>query len=100
MQTQQYLIEPLAGEHALVMRISRFVKFLQNMKISLKLVTQCMLQKVLKNMNTVTGRNVRMIKDMIGHNHDVLSINPAWLKNKIRFCEISGQEKFIIIGQP
>ena len=64
MQTHRYLIEPLAGEHALTMLISRFVKFLQNIKKSPKLAAQFLLQKVLENVNTVTGRNVRMIKDI------------------------------------
>ena len=94
MQTHRYLIEPLAGEHALTMLISRFVKFLQNIKKSPKLAAQFLLQKVLNNVNTVTGRNVRMIKDMIGHGQDILSINPTWLRKKIKFCEISEQEKW------
>jgi hypothetical protein len=88
-----YLIEPLAGENALTMLISRFVKFLQNIKKSPKLAAQFLLQKVLENVNTVTGRNVRMIKDIIGHDYDILLIIPAWLWNKVKFCEISEQEK-------
>ena len=42
---------------------------------------------MMHNVNTVTGRNVRVIKDMISHEYDVLEINPKWLKNKIIFCE-------------
>ena len=96
LQSHRYLMEPLAGEHALAMLISRFVKFLQNIKKSPKLAAQYMLQKVISNVNTVTGRNVRHIKDMIGHEYDVLTVNPTWLRNKIKFCEISENDKWRI----
>ena len=79
MQSHRYLIEPLAGDHAQAMLVSRFVKFIQNIKKSPKLATQFMLQKVINNVNTVTGRNVRLVKDMIGHDFDILTINPMWL---------------------
>ena len=96
MQSHRYLIEPLAGDHAQAMLISRFVKFLQNVKKSPKLAAQYMLQKVISNVNTVTGRNVRHIKDMIGHEYDVLTVNPTWLRNRIKFCEISENDKWRI----
>ena len=43
MQSHRYLIEPLAGDHAQAMLVSRFVKFIQNIKKSPKLATQFML---------------------------------------------------------
>ena len=76
------------------MLVARFVKFLQNVKKSPKLAAQFLLQKVLNNVNTVSPRNVRMIKDMTGHGQDILSINPTWLRKKIKFCEIGEQEKW------
>ena len=88
MQTHRYLVEPLGGEHAYTMLITRFVKFLQNIKKSPKLATQLMLQKVYNNVNTVTGKNIRMIKDIIGHEHDLLLVKPDWLRRKIRFSEM------------
>ena len=84
MQSHRYLIEPLAGDHAQDMLVSRFVKFIQNIQKSPKLATKFMLQKVMNNVNTVTGRNVRLVKDMIGHDFDVLTINPAWLIDLIK----------------
>ena len=96
MQSHRYLIEPLAGDHAQAMLISRFVKFLQNVKKSPKLAAQYMLQKVISNVNTVTGRNVRHINDMIGHEYDVQTVNPTWLRNRIKFCEISENDKWRI----
>ena len=60
------------------------------------LAAQYMLQKVMIYVNTVTGRNVRHIKDMIGHEYDVLTVNPTWLRNRIKFCEISENDKWRI----
>ena len=44
----------------------------------------------------MTGRNVLLVKDMIGHNFDVLTINPTWLKKKVKFYEISDDQKWRI----
>ena len=78
------------------MLVSRFVKFIQNTKKSPKLATQFMLQKVFNNVNTVTGRNIRLVKDMIGHDVDVMTVNPRWVKNNIKFSKISEDEKWRI----
>ena len=94
MQAHRYLIEQLAGEHAQAMILSRYVKFLQNVQKSPKLAAQFMLQKVYKNVNTITGRNIRYIQDKVGHNHDLLKVNTSWLKNKIKFCEIDEGDKW------
>ena len=96
LQSHRYLIEPLGGDHALAMLISRFVKFLQNVKRSPKLAAQFMLQKVMNNVNTVTGRNVRMIQDMIGHKYDLMKVNRKWLKNQISFCEAGEDDNWRI----
>ena len=55
------------------------------------MAVQMMLQRVRKNVNTVTGRNVRFILDRIGHDADILHVNPKWVKNKVKFCEISAE---------
>ena len=89
LQTHRYLIEPLGGEHAFTMLTTRFVNFLQNIQKSPKLAVQYMLQKVLNNVNTVTGKNVRTIQDIIGHEQDILSVKSVWLKKKIKFSRIS-----------
>ena len=93
-QAHRCLIEPLGGEHAHTMLISRFVKFLQNIKKSPKLAAQFMLQKVINNVSTVTGKNVRMVKDMIGHQHDLLSVKPGWLRNTLKFCELHDDDQW------
>ena len=94
MQAHRYLIEELAGDHAQAMILSRYIKFLQNAQKSSKLPVQMMLQRVFRNINTITGRNVRHIQDKVGHQHDLLKVNTGWLKNKLKFCEISEEEKW------
>ena len=34
--------------------------------------------------------------DMIGHQYDLMKINPKWLKNKITFCEAEDNNKWRI----
>ena len=94
MQAHRYLIEELAGDHAQAMILSRYIKFLQNAKKSPKLPVQMMLQRVFRNINTITGRNVRHIQDKVGHQHDLLKVRTGWLKSKLKFCEISEEEKW------
>ena len=94
MQARRYLIEELAGEHAQTMILSRYVKFLQNIQKSMKLAPQLMLQKVYNNVNTITGRNIRYIQDIIGHQHDLLTVNMSWLKKNIKFSEINEGDKW------
>ena len=51
-----------------------------------------MLQKVLRNVQTVTGRNVRHIQNKVGQSCDLLKASDGWIKSKVRFCEISSSE--------
>ena len=66
----------------------------RNIKKSPKLAAQFMLQKVINNVSTVTGKNVRMVKDMIGHQHDLLSVKPGWLRNTLKFCELHDDDQW------
>ena len=93
-QAHRYLVEQLGGEHALTMVVTRYIKFLQSILKSPKLAVQMMIQKVWKNVETVTGRNIRFILDRIGHGCDIFSINPNWVKKKVKFCEISEENKW------
>ena len=93
LQAHRYLIEQLGGIHAQVMLITRYVKFIQNMvKKSPKIAVQFMLQKILRNASTVTGRNVRFIEDKIGC--DITSVNPNMLKQKLKFFDIREDDKW------
>ena len=92
----RYLIEPLAGEHAYTMVLVRFVKFIQNIKKSAKMAVQCMLHKVIENVSTVTGKNVRYIQDQIGSQCDLLNTSSGWLKKRLSFCPMNHDEQWRI----
>ena len=50
----RYLIEELSGEHAFVMIVSRYIKFIQSIKKSPKYPVQFLLEKVMNNVNKLT----------------------------------------------
>ena len=93
-ETHRYMVEELGGQHAHSMLIVRFVKFLQWMKKSPKLVVQYLLGKVANDMRTVTGRNIRYILEKIEHRKDLFKVKISWLKKRINFCEIPDNEKW------
>ena len=84
----KYLIEPLSGQHAFTMLLSRYVKFLQSAKKSPKIAVQYLLQKVLRNCNTMTGKNVRYILDKVG-GQDIFGVNPLLIKKNLKFNNIT-----------
>ena len=66
-QAHRYLVRELGGQHAEEMLITRYVKFLQSIKKSPKLAVQFILERIVRNVNTITGSNVRFIQGKIGH---------------------------------
>ena len=90
--SHRYLVEQLGGDHAFSMLIMRFVNFIKNIQKSDKIGVQLMLRKVINNVDTVTGRNVRSIRDKIGKYCDLLSVNSRWLKNKLVFCTMNKED--------
>ena len=84
--THKYFMEPLGGQHCLSMLISRYVKFLQSVKKSPKIAVQYLLQKVQTNCNTLTGKNVRLVLDLIGA-QDIFKVNPLLIKRNLKFHE-------------
>ena len=93
-QAHRYLVEELGGQHAQSMLIIRYVKFLQSLTRSTKMCVQFLLQKVIRNCETVTGKNVAFILGKIGHGYDVLTVTPSSLKKRLKFCEIQNEEKW------
>ena len=91
--THRYLVEELSGEHALIMIIRRYIKFIQSIQKSPKLPAQLLLQKILRNVNTVTGKNVRFILDLT-RKEDIFKIKPYEIKSTVKFCEIPAEEKW------
>ena len=76
------------------MMIIRYVKFLQSLTRSPKMCVQLLLQKVLRNVNTITGKNVEYIQRKTGYRYDVLTVKPNILKCDIKFCEIKTEDKW------
>lgn len=95
-QSHRYLIEELGGQHAESMMIIRYVKFIQSLTKSPKLCVQFLLQKVLKNVETVTGKNVAYINRKTGYRFDILSVTPNLLKRSLKFCEMKTEDKWRI----
>ena len=93
-QTHKYFIEELGGQHAKSMILVRYIKFIQSMKKSPKMCVQFMLEKVSRNLNTVTGRNLKHIFDMTGQQFDLFSVTPNSLKRNMKFCEPDQGDKW------
>ena len=88
----RYLIEELSGEHAFVMIVSRYIKFIQSIKKSPKYPVQFLLEKVMNNVNTLTSRNIRFILDKV-NKENIFDVKPAQLK-KLKFCEVRNEDKW------
>ena len=90
--SHRYLIEQLGGEHAFSMITIRFINFLKNIQKSEKMAVQLMLQKVIQNVDSITGRNIRFIQDKVGKHCDLLAVSPRWLKSKLIFSPIKAAD--------
>ena len=90
--SHRYLIEQLGGEHAFSMITIRFINFLKNIRKSEKMAVQLMLQKVIQNVDSITGRNIRFIQDKVGKHCDLLAVSPRWLKSKLIFSPIKAAD--------
>ena len=74
----------------------------QSLKQSPKMCVQFLLQKVLRNVETVTGRNVEtvtgrnvaVINRKTGYKFDILTVAPEKIKKSLKFCEIKKQDKW------
>ena len=92
----KYLLEPLGGTHAYTMLLVRFVKFLQTAQKSSKLAVQLMLQRVMNNYDTVTGRNFLKIQSLVDSEENLLNMPISKIKSKLKFCPISDNDQWKI----
>ena len=93
-QAHRYIIEELGGQHAQSKLTIRYVKFLQSLKRSPKRCVQFLLEKVSRNVNTVTGRNMRYILDKTENRCDVFSLTQNIKKKSLKFFEILDEDKW------
>ena len=91
--THRYYVEELGGEHLWSMVLSRYVNFLKLIKKSSKPGVLLLFSMVEENLNTVTGRNIRFIKDTIGY-EDIFQLSCRDLKEKLIFKKIPPEEKW------
>ena len=82
----RYLIEMLGGTHAKTMLMSRFIKFIQSIKKSPKKAVQFLFEKVRKNVNTVTGRNMAFVERVTGKS-ELEKINIKEVMKNVKYCE-------------
>ena len=82
----RYLIEMLGGTHVKTMLMSRFIKFIQSIKKSPKKAVQFLFEKVRKNVNTVTGRNMAFVERVTGKS-ELEKINIQEVMKNVKHCE-------------
>ena len=51
-----------------------------------------MLQKVVRNASTTTGRNICLIENIIGGRKNIMELTPNWIKKNISFSSILEHE--------
>ena len=52
-----------------------------------------MLQKVVRNASTTTGRNICLIENIIGGRKNIMELTPKWIKKNVSFSSILEHEK-------
>ena len=93
LNSHRKFIESLGGTHAKVMLISRYVSFVKSVLKSSKLPAIFLLHRCLRDLGTVTGRNVNFIENEL-ETEDILQLKPKEIKKKYKFCEINDEEKW------
>lgn len=91
--THRTFIEPLGGLHAKTLIYSRYIGFIQSIRKCKKKAAIYLLEKVLCDLNTMTGQNIRHILDE-AHEVDIFKINLAKFKRKFKFHEMPTDEKW------
>ena len=92
----RYLIEPLSGEHAFVMMLSRYVKFIQNFIInSDRMAVNFMFQKIHKNVNSITGNNIHFIEQLTGR--DIRYIDSNHIRTHVKFALCPKDEEWRVV---
>ena len=82
--SHKYFMEPLGGQHAL---------FIQSLKKFPMIAVQFLVERVLRNCNTLTGQNVRFVLDKT-RAEDITKVNVTKMKNDIEFCETKQEDKW------
>ena len=93
LSTHRNLIEPLSGTHAETMLLSRYAMFIQSLRKTSRVAVQFLLQVVSKDMNTVTGRNIRHVLTK-SNSQDIFSMNVKKFKENHEFAPLPPDQKW------
>ena len=93
LSTHRNLIEPLSGTHAETMLLSRYAMFIQSLRKTSRVAVQFLLQLVSKDMNTVTGRNIRHVLTK-SNSQDIFSMNVKKFKENHEFAPLPPDQKW------
>ena len=89
--THKRFIETLGGTHAQVKIYANYIGFIQSMRKSSKSVVIYLLEKIKKDMNTMTGQNIRHILEQSGESN-IFRINHKEFKHKFKFANLPAEE--------
>ena len=95
LNSYRFFIEPLSGTHAKTMLMGRYVTFIQNIRKSSRPGAIYLLQKILKNVDTITGRNICYILRET-NNDDIFKIRVGQMKTNYRFCDLAKTDEWKI----
>ena len=69
------------------------MKFIKFIKKSPKMAVQFLLEKVSRNCNTLTGKNIRFVLDKLNV-EDIFQVNPDRVKTDFKFAKISEENSW------
>ena len=93
--SHRYFVEPLGGIHAKTMLITRYISFMKNLRKSARPAVIYLMHKIMKNLSTVTGRNVRFVLEEIGAS-DIFEVNVNEIKKEYKVSELAENDSWKI----
>ena len=93
--SHRFFIEALGGPHAKLMLMCRYVNFVRNINKSSRPAAIYLLNRSMKNVNTVTCRNIHYILKETGES-DILTVNIGQLKKNYHFVQMNPDDAWKI----
>ena len=93
--SHRYFVEPLGGIHAKTMLITRYISFIKKLRKSERPAVIYLMHKIMKNMNTVKGRNLRFVLEEIGAS-DIFEVNVNEIKKGYKVSELAENDSWKI----
>ena len=93
--SHRYFVEPLGGVHLKTMLITRYITFIQNLRKSSRPPVIFLLERIITNLDSVTGRNVKYVMDETGYD-DIFAMKVEKIKESFQFCEMEENNRWKI----